>query len=65
MGMPTELARGSLRFTLGRDNTEADVERLLEVLPPIVARLRALSPVPTTEAPAEYRPWLDAETVRG
>lgn len=65
MGMPAELARGSLRFTLGRDNTDADVDRLLTVLPPIVQRLRALSPVPTTEPPAEYRPWLDAETVRG
>ncbi|MPZ98194.1 MAG: aminotransferase class V-fold PLP-dependent enzyme [Dehalococcoidia bacterium] len=59
MGVPAELARGSLRFTLGRGNTEADVERLLEVLPPIVQRLRALSPVPTTEAPPEYLPWLE------
>jgi cysteine desulfurase len=65
MGLPAELARGSLRFTLGRQNTDADVDRLLEVLPPVVARLRALSPVPTTEAPPEYRPWLDAEAVRG
>ena len=49
MGMPAELARGSLRFTLGRGNTEADIERLLDVLPPIVQRMRALSPVPITE----------------
>jgi cysteine desulfurase len=60
MGMPPELARGSLRFTLGRGNDEADVERLLDALPPIVERLRALSPVPTTQAPDEWRPWLDA-----
>ncbi len=59
MGLPAELARGSLRFTLGRQNTDADIDRLLAVLPPIVARLRALSPVPTTEAPPEYAPWLD------
>jgi len=58
MGMPSDLARGSLRFTFGRMNTEADVDRLLEVLPPIVQRMRALSPVPITEPPAEYRPWL-------
>ena len=58
MGMPAELARGSLRFTLGRGNTDADIDRLLEVLPPIVRRLRALSPVPTTEPPASWRPWL-------
>ena len=57
-GMPAELARGSLRFTFGRGNTDADVDRLLEVLPPIVQRLRALSPVPTTEPPASWVPWL-------
>ena len=57
MGMPSELARGSLRFTLGRQNTEADVDRLLEVLPGIVQRLRALSPIPVTEAPADWAPW--------
>ena len=58
MGVPPELARGSLRFTLGRGNDEADVEKLLDALPPIVERLRALSPVPTTEPPEEWRPWL-------
>jgi cysteine desulfurase len=51
MGVPPELARGSLRITLGRANSESDVERLLTVLPPIVERMRALSPVPVTEAP--------------
>jgi cysteine desulfurase len=58
MGVPSELARGSLRFTFGRGNTDADVDRLLDVLPPIVQRMRALSPIPATEPPAEYRPWL-------
>ncbi len=58
MGMPSELARGSLRFTLGRQNTDADVDRLLEVLPGIVQRLRALSPIPVTEAPTDWAPWL-------
>ncbi|MBM3140540.1 MAG: cysteine desulfurase [Chloroflexi bacterium] len=65
MGLPPELARGSLRFTLGRMNSAADVERLLDVLPPIVERLRALSPVPTDRVPVEYRPWLDPEPIRG
>ena len=60
MGVPEELARGSLRFSLGRGNTEQDVDRLLEELPPIVARLRALSPMPTTEAPADWQPWLSS-----
>ncbi|MCY4639050.1 MAG: cysteine desulfurase family protein [Chloroflexi bacterium] len=59
MGLPAELARGSLRFTIGRGNDDSDVERLLEALPPIVERLRALSPVPTREPPEEWRRWLD------
>ena len=58
MGVPDDLARGSLRFTLGRDNTDADVDRLLEVLPGIVERMRALSPIPVSVAPAEWEPWL-------
>jgi cysteine desulfurase len=62
MGVPDELARGSLRFTLGRMNTDADVDRLLEVLPGVVARLRALSPV-AVEPPAAYLPWLDAASL--
>jgi len=45
LGLSPEQAHGSLRFTLGRDNTQADVERVLEVLPGIVAKLRAMSPL--------------------
>jgi cysteine desulfurase len=45
LGVPSEQAHCSLRFTLGRENTEADVERVLEVLPGIVAKLRAMSPL--------------------
>jgi len=45
LGLPPEQAHGSLRFTLGRENTEADIERVLEVLPGIVAKLRAMSPL--------------------
>jgi len=45
MGVPPELARGSLRITVGIDNTMEDIEYLLEVLPQVVARLRALSPL--------------------
>jgi cysteine desulfurase len=44
-GCPPELARGSIRFTMGRWTTGADVEKVLEVLPGIVARLRAMSPL--------------------
>jgi cysteine desulfurase len=49
LGLPPEQAHGSLRFTLGRENTEADVERVLEVLPGIVAKLRAMSPLLKTQ----------------
>ena len=45
IGLPYEAAHGSLRFTLGKETTQADVDRVLEVLPPIVAKLRELSPV--------------------
>ncbi len=49
LGLSPEQAHGSLRFTLGRENTEADVERVLEVLPAIVAKLRAMSPLLKTQ----------------
>jgi len=41
MGLPREWGIGALRVSLGRATTEADVEALLEALPPIVAHLRA------------------------
>ncbi len=45
MGVPPELAQGSLRFSFGRNNTREDVEKVLEVLPSIVRRLRDMSPL--------------------
>jgi cysteine desulfurase len=45
LGLPHEIAHGSLRLTLGKDNTEEDVERVLEVLPGIIANLRRISPI--------------------
>ena len=45
MGIPPAIAQGSLLFSFGRDNTEEDVDYLLEVLPPIVDRLRQMSPL--------------------
>jgi cysteine desulfurase len=41
MGANEELARGSLRFSLGRTSTEADIDALLEALPAVVTRARA------------------------
>jgi cysteine desulfurase len=45
LGRNDELARGSIRFSFGKDNTEEDVGYVLEVLPRVVARLRELSPL--------------------
>lgn len=44
MGLPLDLARGSLRLTVGKDNTMEEIDYLLEILPGIVSRLRSLSP---------------------
>ena len=45
IGLPHEIAHGSLRISLGDENTMEDVAYILEVLPGIVQRLRAMSPV--------------------
>jgi cysteine desulfurase len=46
IGLPAEVAHGSLRFSLGRRNTEEDIDKVLEVLPPIVTKLREMSAFP-------------------
>jgi cysteine desulfurase len=46
MGISAEIAHGSLRFSLGRVNTARDVDTVLEALPPIVEKLRAMSAFP-------------------
>lgn len=45
MGLPYEAAHGSIRFTLGRDTTEEEIDYVLEVLPKIVEDLRKISPI--------------------
>jgi cysteine desulfurase len=45
IGLSHEHAHGSLRFTLGRSTTKDDIEYVLEVLPAIVEKLRAMSPL--------------------
>ncbi|MDR0223127.1 MAG: cysteine desulfurase NifS [Oscillospiraceae bacterium] len=45
LGLPHEIAHGSLRITLSKYTTDGEVDYFLEQLPPIVEKLRALSPV--------------------
>lgn len=45
MGLPHEIAHGSLRLTLSEYTTEAELDYVLEVLPQIIARLREMSPL--------------------
>ena len=42
-GLDVELAHGSIRFSFGRFNTMEDVDYVLEVLPPVISRLRSIS----------------------
>ena len=44
MGVPAALAQGSIRFSLGRENTKEDIDYTAQALIPIIQRLRALSP---------------------
>jgi len=48
MGVPPMRARGCVRFSLGIYNTAEDVDYLLQVLPPMIAKLRASSPAEST-----------------
>lgn len=45
IGLPHERAHGSLRITIGDENTKKEADYFLEVLPPIVQRLRDMSPL--------------------
>lgn len=50
MGLPYTILHGSIRFSLSRFTTESEVDLVLEVMPGIVERLRALSPFNSDEA---------------
>jgi cysteine desulfurase len=45
MGIPHEIAHGSIRFSFSRFSTDEDVEKVLEVLPPVAEKLRNMSPL--------------------
>ncbi|QEP44522.1 cysteine desulfurase NifS [Ectothiorhodospiraceae bacterium BW-2] len=51
MDIPYTAAHGSIRFSLSRYTTEEEIDRVIEAVPPIVARLRKLSPYWQGEAP--------------
>jgi cysteine desulfurase len=54
IGMTHEEANGTVRFSLGRYNTDEDIDFLLESLPPVVEKLRAMSPL--------YEDFIKSET---
>jgi cysteine desulfurase len=45
LGRPYEVAHGSIRFTLSKDTTKEDIDYVLNEMPPIIERLRGMSPV--------------------
>lgn len=45
IGLPHEIAHGSLRLTINEDTTEEDVDYILSVIPNVVKKLRAMSPL--------------------
>ena len=53
MKVPYTAAHGAIRFSFSRDNIDADVDQVLEAMPPIIAQLRALSPFWAKEGAAD------------
>lgn len=45
IGLPHEIAHGSVRLSLGKENTDADVDYMMEVIPEVIEKLRAMSPI--------------------
>ena len=45
IGLPHEVAHGSLRLSFGDENTMEDIDYILETVPPIIERLRSISPL--------------------
>ena len=45
IGLPHEIAHGSLRLTLGYDNTQEEIDGVVDEIEKIVARLRSMSPL--------------------
>jgi cysteine desulfurase len=52
MNVPADRARASMRFSFGRFNSDADVDKALEIVPTVVSKIRALSPDNARREPA-------------
>ena len=44
LGLPSQLAQGTVRFSLGKDNTEAEIDEVIEKVPKVVEQMRGMSP---------------------
>lgn len=55
MGIPYTAAHGTIRFSLSRYTSEAEIDRVIEAVPPIIAQLRKLSPYWSGSGPVEAR----------
>jgi cysteine desulfurase len=55
MGVPFTAVHGSVRFSLSRYNTMDEIDYVLEKLPPVVKRLRELSPFGPLSGPTTYK----------
>lgn len=53
MGIPYTAAHGTIRFSLSRYNTEAEIDRVIAAVPPIIAQLRRISPYWGEKGPVE------------
>jgi len=52
MNLAAERLRGSMRFSFGRFNTDAEVDQALEIIPAVISKLRAMSPATVSPEPA-------------
>jgi cysteine desulfurase len=52
MNLAAERSRGSMRFSFGRFNTDAEVDQALEIIPAVISKLRAMSPALVSPEPA-------------
>ena len=61
IGLKPEEAHGSLRISMGKDNTEEDIKSFLETLPKVVSNLRAMSPYNEKNPMKTDEPWCSRE----